>query len=408
MALTDSACRTAKGSERPYKLSDSGGLQLWVHTSGSRTWRQAYRFRGKQKNVSLGVYPEMSLAEARSRREDCKRMIRDGLDPAVGIKRPSKSAVAASRQFQNVAKLWFDTVKASWILDHQDRVWKRLSRDAFPLLGDKDIGEITPPDVLAVIRAVEARDALDVARRVRQSISATFKFAIAEGWVRTNPASELDAALKPKPKIVHLSSLREKDLPEFFRKLSEYDGHVATHHAILFTIQTMVRTNETRFAKWSEFEDLESDKPIWRIPANRMKMKREHIVPLAAQTVTLVRDLHRYSGTYIHVFPAPSKKGVMSENTMLYALYRMGFHSRATIHGFRTTASTMLNERGWNKDWVEKQLAHDAEDKVRAAYNAAEYLTGRREMMQWWNDQLTIHASTKNFTVASSSNHFSI
>jgi integrase len=394
MALTDMLCRNAKGRDRPYKLSDSGGLQLWVHTSGSRTWRMAYRFDGKQKALSLGQYPDMSLARARELRDDHKKLLKTGVDPAAVIpaaKAEEASALASEvedRRFRSIAKTWFDAVSGPWVEPHKERVWSRMEHDVFPEIGDKQVSEIMPPDVLALVRKVESRGALDVSRRIRQSVSQVFRFAIAEGWRDTNPAADIGAALKARPKVKHFAALKERDLPAFLRRLEAYDGDDFTRYALELTIQAMVRTNETRFARWDEFEDLDSRNPLWRIPPERMKMGREHVVPLARQTVVLLKALRQRTGNYEHLFPAPTKSGVISQNTMIFALYRMGYHSRATVHGFRRTASTILNENNWNRDWVEKQLAHDEEDEVRAAYNAAEYLPGRRKMVQWWCDRL--------------------
>jgi integrase len=395
MALTDAACRTSKPGEKTYKLSDAGGLQLWIHPSGSRTWRLAYRFEGKQKMLSLGTYPTLSLAFARERREDCRRLLKSGTDPAAKLEHSAAASEAdpakpraEDRRFRTVAKLWFDAVSDPWVEAHKERIWSRMEHDVFTQIGDRHIADLNPPDILALIRKVEARGALDVSRRIRQSIGAVFRYAIAEGWRETNPAADIGAALKARPKVKHFAALKERDLPGFLRKLEAYDGDEFTRTALQLTIQTMVRTNETRFAQWSEFEDLDGANPLWRIPAARMKMQREHMVPLATQTVKLVKSLKRRSGNYAHLFPAPTKAGVISQNTMIFALYRMGYHSRATVHGFRRTASTMLNENNWNGDWIEKQLAHDENDDVRAAYNAAEYLPGRREMVQWWCDRL--------------------
>ncbi len=389
MPLSDVACRNAKPKGRPYKISDAGGLQLWVHTSGSRTWRMAYRHGGKQKALTLGTYPSMSLAEARIRRDEHKAVLRAGSDPVVvtpTAPEPSQEA----RTFGCAAKEWFGNAKDLWVKSHQDRVWSRIQKDVLPVLGARPIESIDGPEILSVIRTVEARGALDVSRRIRQSIGAVFAHAIAHGWVKHNPSADIVPAMKPKPKVRHFASLKERDLPEFFRKLEAYDGDERTRLAMLLTIQTMVRTNETRFARWSEFEGLDGDKPLWRIPAQRMKMQREHLIPLAPYTVTLLNRIRELSLGQAHLFPAPGKEGVMSQNTMIFAMYRMGYHSRATMHGFRRTASTILNEHGWNRDWIEKQLAHDEADEIRGAYNAAEYLEGRREMLRWWCEQLAV------------------
>lgn len=395
MPLTDAACRTAKPRDKPYKLSDGGGLQLWVSASGSRIWRMAYRFDGQQKTVTLGSYPALSLAHARELRDDHKRVLKTGLDPARPVAvAPAADPTASTepakpdRRFRVVAKVWFEAVSGPWVEAHRARVWSRMQHDVFPEIGDRSLSEIGPQDILVLVRKVEARGALDVSRRIKQSIGAVFRFAAAEGWHTENPAADIGPALRARPKVVHFAALKEADLPNFLRKLDAYDGDRLTRLAMLFTIQTMVRTNETRFGRWSEFEDLDGKAPLWRIPPHRMKMGREHLVPLSRQTVAVLKDIRQISARYETLFPAPTKSGVISENTMIFALYRLGYHSRATMHGFRRTASTLLNEQGWNRDWIEKQLAHDEDDDVRAAYNAAEYLPGRRKMLQWWCDRL--------------------
>jgi integrase len=397
MALKDIDCRNAKPQEKPYKLTDGSGLQLWVHTSGSRTWRMSYRLNGKQKTATFGQYPVVSLAEARIKRDEIRRQLWDGVEPTP----PEPVDELEDRRFRTVAKLWFDNASPKWVPAHQDRVWARMVADVFPEIGDMNVADITAQDILKLVRKVEDRGALDISRRIRQSVGKVFKYAIVEGWAQFNPSSEdLNIALKPKPQVRHFAFIKESELPEFFGRLRAYEGDLSTRFAIMLTIQTMVRTTGTRGARWVEFEDLDGSNPIWRIPKERMKKPREHLTPLSTQTVALLREIRRYSGKYDQLFPAPTKDGMMSQNTMLFAMYRMGYHSRATIHGFRRTASTILNENQWNSDWIEKQLAHDEEDDVRAAYNAAEYLPHRREMVQWWCDRLDALAANGRSHVA--------
>lgn len=397
MPLTDLDCRTAKPKDKPYKLSDGNGLQLWVAVAGSRNWRFAYRRDGKQRSVLLGAYPTVGLGEARRKRDQARREMWEGRDPADMV--AEQKTEPADRNFRTVALAWFDTVKGGWKPAHAERVWSRMKRDALSEIGEMALDDIEPRHVIDLIRKIESRGALDISRRIRQSIGQVFRYAIVEGWVRSNPASsDINVVLKPKPKVRHFAALKENELPGFFRQLATYDGERRTTIALLVTIQTMVRTKEIRFARWSEISNLDGKAPLWRIPADRMKMEREHVIPLARQTVALLKELRGLTGSYEHLFPAPTKKGVMSENTMLYAMYRMGYHSRATVHGFRTTASTVLNENGWDENWIERQLAHDDDDEVRASYNAAEYLDGRREMVQWWCDRLDDHREGRKVT----------
>jgi integrase len=262
-----------------------------------------------------------------------------------------------------------------------------MERDVFPEIGTRTLDAIGAPDVLDVLRKVEARGALDISKRLRQSIGAVFRFAIAEGKARHNPAADVWQALKPRPKVKHFAALRASELPDLLARIRAYDGQHQTRLALLLTLHTFVRTSETRFAAWHEFEDLDGPAPLWRIPASRMKMGREHQVPLSPQVVAILRELREISdGPYL--FPGAGGRSVMSQNTMIFALYRMGYHSKLTVHGFRSMASTILNEAHFNRDWIERQLAHVEDNEVRGAYNAAEWMPGRREMMAWWSNYL--------------------
>lgn len=375
MALTDTLCRNAKARERPYKISDGEGLYLLVKTTGSRLWRLAYRFDGKQKTLAFGIYPYVTLLEAREKRFHAKRALAQSIDPA-------KIEVARTETFESVAQRWFDNSKDGWDESHSGRMWARVQRDAFPEIGAMPIDTIKPPALLAMLRKVEARGAIEVAKRLKQSVSSVFRFAIAEGLVEHNPASEIGAALKPTPRVRHMATIKPSEAHDLVRKIMGYEGEPLTRIALLVVLHTFVRTNELRFGQWSEIEG-----KVWKIPAERMKMGREHIVPLTPQVIALLEEASQYrSGPYI--FPG-LRDGPISENTLLYALYRLGYHSRLTVHGFRRLASTTLNEHGWPSDHIEMQLAHVSKDRIRGIYNAAEWLNGRREMMSWWSDYLS-------------------
>jgi integrase len=262
-----------------------------------------------------------------------------------------------------------------------------LDADLLPKLGDKPIAEIQPIEVLDVIRSIEKRDAVEMARRVLQMASAIFRFGVATSRCARDPMADLRGALKAREPVKRRSALRAAELPEFLCKLEAYDGDEMTKLALKLVLLTFVRTSEVRFAEWSEFENLDGAEPMWRIPSERMKMRRPHLVPLAPQVAQVLRDLRKLNGKSRYLFPAATRSNVISENTMIYALYRMGFHGRATVHGFRSTASTILNQHQFNRDWIEIQLAH-SDESVRAVYNAAEWLPRRREMMNWWADYL--------------------
>jgi len=374
MPLSEPACRTAKPKEKPYKLTDGEGMYLFIKPNGSRLWRMAYRHDGKQKTLSFGAYPYVSLADARKKRAEAKTALAGGSDPSA-----KETPVET---FASIAERWFAKEQDQCAVSHTSRVIARVRRDAFPTLGHRPINEIEPPDVLSVLRKVEERGAIEVAKRLRQSISAIFRFAIAEGQVKFNAAADVGEALKPTPKVRHFSMVRLHELDALVRDIDAYTGEPSTRVALLFALHTIVRSNEIRFAKWSEIED--GDEPLWRIPADRMKMKREHLVPLSRQAIELLRSLPK-DGEFI--FPGHRGKA-MSENTMIYALYRMGYHSRQTVHGFRRLASTAMNEEGFPSDYIERQLAHVEKNKIRGAYNTAEWLPARREMLQWWSDYL--------------------
>lgn len=377
--LSDAKCRNAKPGEKQQKLSDGGGLYLLVLPSGGKSWRLAYRFAGKQKVLNFGQYPTVSLSDARDRRQAAKKKLEVGKDPG------DKSE---SEIFEDVARRWHDAKKSTWVEAHAERVLSRIERDAFPAIGQRPITAIEPQEIVALLRKIEERGALDITRRLKQSISSIFRFAIAEGKAKHNPAADVGEALKPKPKVKHFAKVKTKEIPELVRKIHGYDGEEETRLALLFTLHAGVRTKEIRFAVWSEFEDLDGAEPLWRIPAERMKMGREHLVPLSPQALELLHQIRRLDHD--------KRLFDMSENTMLYALYRLGYHTRQTVHGFRGLASTVLNEAGFNSDWIEMQLAHDEEDEVRGAYNSAEYLPGRRDMMAWWSSYLSdaIHSDT--------------
>jgi integrase len=377
MPLSDPQCRNAKPKEKPYKLADGEGMYLFVQPNGSKLWRMAYRFEGKQKTLAFGAYPYVPLSDARRKRADAKTALAAGRDP--GQKEEKVET------FASVAKRWYEANAAEWADSHATRVWSRVERDALPAIGHKPVNAIRPPEIVDMLRKVEDRGAIEVAKRLKQAVSAIFRMAIAEGKVDYNPAGDVGDALKPTPRTRHFSTIKAAGVPELVEKIEGYDGEPITRIALLFTLHTFARTNEVRFATWKEVEDLDGKAPLWRIPPERMKMGREHIVPLTPAAVALLRDAVPYrEGDFIF----PGENGAMSENTMLYALYRLGYHSRQTVHGFRRLASTTLNEAHWNPDWIERQLAHVEENKIRGVYNSAEWLPGRRKMMLWWSDFL--------------------
>ena len=391
MALTDAAARGAKPRNKPFKLSDGGGLHLLVQSNGARLWRLAYRFAGKQKTLALGAYPAVSLAKAREGREGAKKLLADGIDPGAQKRREKLAArVAADATFKALAIEYLSNRRHALTPLYADQILRRLEADIFPALGNRPIADIDAPELLDALRKVERRGALEQAKRLRQTCGQVFRYAVVTSRARHDPSAALKGALKPKGRQQHHTPMPREDLPGFLRALDTYDGDPRTALALHLIVLTIVRTSELRAARWEEFERLDGDDPLWRIPAERMKARFEHLVPLSTQAVAVLSELRELPGVKAsgYLFPSPSREGYMSNNTMLFALYRLGFHGRATVHGFRGVASTLFNEAGFHPDWIERQLAHDERNEVRASYNSAQYLAGRRGMLQWWGDWL--------------------
>lgn len=382
MPLSDAAVRNAKPGSAPYKLSDGEGLYLLVNPSGSRLWRMNYRFQGRQKTLAIGAFPAIKLAEARDRRAEAKQRIAEGVDPSTA-KRLRLGPGEPLDSFAVVAREWFAVRELSLAPAYAERVWSRIEADVMPEIGHLPIREIRPAECLKVFRKIEDRGAIEMAKRVKQSVSQVFKYAIATERAEHDPTANLSPALKPSPRGRHFTKLPIGEMPTFMVRLRGYDGEETTRLAMELLLRTWARTKEVRLAEVSEFRG-----DLWRIPGPRMKMTRDHMVPLPPQAQAIVARLREINPTGPLLAPGLNGKP-MSENTLIYAMYRMGYRSRATVHGLRGTASTFANESGlWHPDWIERQLAHADDDEVRAAYNAAEYLADRRRMLCWWSDFL--------------------
>ena len=392
MPLAETQVRNVKPRAKDFKLSDGGGMYLLVKHSGQRYWRMDYRFKGKRKTLAFGVYPTVTLKAAREKLRLAKLDLDSGKDPSRT--KQERKCSQNHKTFQEISRLWWDHAKGTWTPNHAVRVMKRLEDNVFGELGGLTLDEITPLDVIDVIRKVEARGALDVANRVNQAINAIFRFAVQNGWAKHNPASELSGIVKSR-RTEHRPALPRAELPQFISELETYDtkGRRLTKLAIKMLLLTFVRSGELRGACWDEF-DLK--RKIWRIPADRMKMREEHLVPLSAQSIALLKEIKAISGDYRLLFPSERQRNqMMSDNTMRRAIFKMGYDgnskgkSKAVPHGFRATASSILNESGFNPDAIERQLAHKERNEVRAAYtHQALYLEERRKMMQWWGDYL--------------------
>lgn len=388
MPLTDTACRNAKPGPKPAKLFDSSGLYLLVQPSGGRLWRFKYRFGGKEKLLALGSYPLVTLKDARKQRDKARELLDNGTDPSQQ-KKADKLArlVAAEHSFKTVADAWHAQWATTRDPDHADKVLRRLQRDIYPEIGSLPVASITAPMLLAVAKKVEKRGALETAKRVYQTCGQMLRYALAHGLIERNPAADVkpsDALQPVKPK--NYARLGLKDVPELLRRIDAYDGAVYTRLALQLMALTFVRTSELIGARWVEF-DLEAAQ--WRIPPERMKMESPHIVPLSRQAVAVLRELEKVRLGRDLLFPGERDHAKpMSNNTILFALYRMGYHSRMTGHGFRGIASTILHEQGFEHAHIELQLAHQERDDVSAAYNYATYLPQRKKMMQWYADYL--------------------
>jgi integrase len=388
MALTDSAIRKQKPSTKPLRLFDGAGLYLEIAPNGGKWWRFKYRFAGKEKRVSFGVYPAVSLKRARELRDEARKQVAAGIDP--GEHRKAQKAAREARganTFEVVAREWYAKHSTNWAESHASKIIARLERDVFPWIGSRPIAEITAPQLLAVLRRIESRGALETAHRAHQNCGQVFRYAVATGRAESDPSASLRGALPPVESR-HFASITEpKAAGELLRAIDGYQGAFVTACALRLAPLVFVRPGELRRAEWAEFD---LDKAEWRIPADKMKSGVLHIVPLSRQALEILRDLQPLTGEGRYLFPSV-RTGArpMSENTINAALRRMGYTGQQmTGHGFRSMASTMLNEQGWHRDAIERQLAHGERDQVRAAYNYAEHLPERRRMMQAWADYL--------------------
>ena len=388
MALTDTAIRKAKPAGKPYKMTDGDGLYLLVNPNGSKWWRFDYRYAGKRKTLSMGTYPDTGLADAREKRDAARKMVAVRTDP--GAQRKAEKAAGeerAANSFAVIAEEWLAKQaskmspatyeKARWTFDTLVNPW----------VGSRPIADIDAPEILKLLQRIEERGAHETAHRTKQRCGQIFRYAIATGRARHDPTADLRGALTPV-KVKHRAAITDPTkMGELLRAIDGYTGSLVVRTALKLAPLLFVRPGELRQAEWAEF-DLEHAQ--WRIPASKMKMRDEHIVPLPSQAVDALRELEPLTGRGQYVFPGErSRQRPMSDAAINAALRRMGFDKDTmTGHGFRAMASTRLNEMGWSADVIERQLAHAERNKVRAAYNRAQYLAERKKMMQTWADYL--------------------
>lgn len=391
MKLTDTKLRALKPSGKVQKLSDGGGLYIHVSPAGGKLWRLFYRFDGKQKTLALGKYPEVSLADARRMRDEARALIAQGVDPST-YKRQAKAAAAAeaadmANTFEAVARDWFSKKRTAWTEGHQKKILSRLENQLFPYIGGRPISGLETADYMAAVQKAEERGAIETAHRLAQLCGQVTRFARIAGIVKHDAAAGLVEALAHVQTTHYAAITSPTELGYLLRAIDAYQGEPAIYHALRILPYIFVRSGELRGMQW---EEVNLDAGEWVIPAGRMKMRRPHVVPLARQVVKLLRSMRDHSGACALVFPsATSSTRCISDMGLLNALRRMGYgKEQMTVHGFRTTASTLLNEQGYNRDWIEAQLAHAEKNAIRDAYNRAEYLPERRKMMQEWADYL--------------------
>lgn len=386
MKLTATEIKAARPRDKAYKLADGGGMYLEVFPNGTKSWRMKYRIGGKEKRVVFGVYPSVTLAEARAKRDEAKRVLVAGGDPGQE-KQAEKQAkiLAVSNSFERIALEWHEHKRPNWSAGYADDILEYLKKDIFPFIGTKAVTDIKPMEMLSVLRKMEQRGVLDKLKKTRQACRQIFTYAVITGRAENNPVVDLASALKA-PKQKHFPHLLSDQIPGFLQALSHYSGSLVTRNATRLLMLTGLRTIELRASLWA---DIDFDKGMWNIPAERMKMRRPHIVPVSSQVKALLEEIHQLTGRGKYVFPGRNDSGKpMSEASINQVIKRIGYDGKATGHGFRHTMSTVLHEQGYNTAWIETQLAHVDKNSIRGTYNHAQYLDGRREMLQWYADYM--------------------
>jgi integrase len=389
MALTALEVRSAKGKERPYKISDSGGLYLFVQPTGRRYWRLAYRWAGKQQTMALGVFPDVSLADARTKRDDVRKILADGQNPVSVAKEEAAAARLAEQiTFRVVAQDWYAKCEREGRAPITLQKQKWLLEFAYPALGDRPINRISAHEVYEVLRSVEAKGHFETARRLRGTCGQVFRYAVATARAERDVCADLRGSITT-PKVKHLASLtKPAEVGELMCAIDGFDGYRVTHVALRLAPHLFVRPGELRQAEWADFD---FDEKVWTIPADKMKMRRPHSVPLSRQALAIIEEIKPVSGRHRYLFPCQGKRDrPMCENTLNLALQRLGYGgNRMTTHGFRSMASTLLNESGrWSSDAIERQLAHVDSNSVRRIYSRGDYWDERVRMMQAWSDEL--------------------
>ena len=384
MPLTDTAIRAVKPSENQQKLFDGNGLFLLLAPSGSKIWRFKYRFQGKEKLISFGHYPAVSLKDAREKAVEARKTLGGGIDPSAERK---ASKLQLANSFELVAREWHGKQSLAWSDKHRKKILHDMEKNLFPYIGSRPVGGIMPSELLPVMRRMEDRGAINLAHVMRGVCTNIFRYAVITGRAERDPAADIKGAISTYVRKNRAAITDPMEVGKLLLAIDGYHGSFITRNSLLLLSLTFCRPGEVRYAEWSEF-DLE-DK-LWRIPATRMKMSRDHLVPLSPQAIAILEEMRPYSGSRVYVFPSTREgKPVLTHNVYNNALRSMGIPKEAMCpHGFRAMASTLLNERGYPPDVIERQLAHVPNNQVRAAYNRAEYLPERRKMMDEWAEYL--------------------
>lgn len=385
MPLTELTIKNLKPKVKLYRVADGNGLCLEITPSGSKLWRWRFYHLGKAQMAALGKYPDIPLAQARKLRDEARAILQSGRHPTLDKKaKKLRNAMQGANTFEKIARLWMETKSKGLTPKYAKQNLERLQHHVFPVIGPFPITEITIPDVVRVVERIGNRGTIETAKRMKQLMGQVFRYAAQRGLCDHNPAADLRDIL-PSHKEKHYSCVPMAEVPDLLRAIEAKETDLGKY-ALLFLALTFVRTGELIGARWDE---IDFDRAEWHIPKERMKMKRPHVVPLSHQAIAILKDIHALTGTKTHVFHSTASKSKhISNGIILMALRRMGYQGRMTGHGFRTLASTLLNEKGYAPDVIERQLAHEDNDKIRSAYNRAEYLLERKKMMQDYADLL--------------------
>ncbi|NBX02837.1 MAG: DUF4102 domain-containing protein [Alphaproteobacteria bacterium] len=385
MALTEMAIKYLKPKEKVYRVADAGGLCLEISATGSKLWRWRYYYQGKAQMLALGKYPALSLAEARKKRDDARALVDAGKHPTREKKaKKLRRAFEGENTFEKIARRWLELKGEGLSEKYKKQSLTRMEQHVFPLIGSLPIVDITIPDVVEVVEEIGKRGTIEIAKRMKQLIGQVFRYSAQRGLCQHNPAADLRDIL-PAQEETHHACVHPSELPALLKKIEAADN-TFSKYAMQLLMLTFVRTGELIGARWSE---INWDKEEWHIPKERMKMKRPHIVPLSSQALAILREIQKQTGDKTFIFHSPASKSKhISNGAVLMGLRRMGYQSKMTGHGFRTLASTILNEKNYPSDWIERQLAHEDDDKIRGAYNRAEHLLERKKMMQEYADYL--------------------